>query len=343
MEAAAVDYLRIDRFLGTMVHARALASAFELGLIDALARDGPSTRDALRQRAGLDAQGLDLLVGLLSGNEVVTENDGAVRLSDPFAAALQYRDLLEAKLDFLEIVGPDVLLGFTDLVANPARFMAHARVFRLFDYRRAFEASAENVGWTRRWMRITTALTRYEAEPCLACHDFAPYRRMLDVGGNSGEFALRICARHPKITATILDLPLVCQIGREHVRGAPEAERIAFVAGDALRTAWPGDIDIVTFKSMLHDWPDPETAALLASARQALRPGGTLLIFERGPLPVRERSFPYALLPMLLFARSFRRPDDYRAHLEALGFHAITVREIGLEMPFMLVSARKPS
>ena len=72
-------------------------------------------------------------------------------------------------------------------------------------------------------MRFTTALTRYESGACIANHDFSPYERMLDVGGNSGEFALRVCQRHSRLRATVYDLPLVCDIGERHVRAEPEA------------------------------------------------------------------------------------------------------------------------
>ena len=80
-------------------------------------------------------------------------------------------------------------------------------------------------------MRITTLLTRYEAAVCMDHHDFSQYRRMLDVGGNSGEFVLRICRRYPDISAAVFDLPLVCELGQEHVRGTAEADRISFVKG----------------------------------------------------------------------------------------------------------------
>src|SRR6267378_1789217 len=105
-------------------------------------------------------------------------------------------------------------------------------------------------------MRITTSLTRYEARACLRHHDFGRYARMLDIGGNSGEFALEICKAHPSVQATVVDLPVVCDIGREHVRREPEATRITFVEANALEDRLPEGFDVVTFKSMLHDWPD---------------------------------------------------------------------------------------
>ncbi len=57
---------------------------------------------------------------------------------------------------------------------------------------------------------------------------------MLDVGGNSGEFVLQICRKNPAILATVFDLPLVCEIGLEHIQPQPEADRITFVKGNAV-------------------------------------------------------------------------------------------------------------
>src|SRR5436305_1534224 len=81
---------------------------------------------------------------------------------------------------------------------------------------------------------LKAALARYEAPVCLAHYDFGRHRRLLDVGGNSGEFALRLCRRHPALRATVLDLPTVCAIGRQHLRRDPEADRITFLPGNAV-------------------------------------------------------------------------------------------------------------
>ena len=42
--------------------------------------------------------------------------------------------------------------------------------------------------------------------------DLAGRRRMLDVGGNSGEFLLQVCRRNPELQGTVIDLPLVCDV-----------------------------------------------------------------------------------------------------------------------------------
>jgi SAM-dependent methyltransferase len=271
---------------------------------------------------------------------VVEPGDDRAELTATFRLVLRYRDLLQAKLDFATLVAGDFLGGFTALIQDPRQFMAHARLFKLFDYQRCFDDSPESFEQTRRWMRFTTALTRYEAPVCLRHHDFSRHRRMLDVGGNSGEFALRACKENPALEATVLDLPLVCAIGRQHVRAEPEAERITFLPGDARAGPLPTGFDLITFKSMLHDWPDEDARSFLSRAAEALEPGGILLIFERGPLEVRG-PLPYGQLPMLLFFRSFRQPGFYTEHLAGLGLRDVAVQSVELESPFFLVTARK--
>ncbi|MHA3772979.1 methyltransferase [Verrucomicrobiota bacterium sgz303538] len=338
-----LDYLCIERFIRDLAGARALAAAFQSGLIDRLEREGTVPRESLADHAGGDAWGLRFLCDLLRGNEVIEDEAGSISLTTQFRDALRFRDLLQAKLDFATFAAHDFLDYFSLLLSKPEELLRRADMFKLFRYDRCFEQSSENVQLTQRWMRYTTALTKYEARVCLRRHDFTHYRRMLDIGGNSGEFCLQICKAHPEIEATVFDLPVVCEIGREHVHAEPEVARIAFRHGNALVEPLPGNCDLITFKSMLHDWPDGAAQQLLTRAAEALPPGGSLLIFERSELTFRGELPAFSLLPMLLFARTYRRPEFYTRQLEALGFRVNSAEVFQLEMPFLLVIATKPS
>lgn len=336
-----LDYLCVDSFMKTVVDARALATAFELRLIDYLSENQASTLDDLKKGFAGDDRGLQFILNLLKANRVIEEDNGTVKLSPQFQKALQYRDLLEAKLEFSHFVLPDFSDLFTALIVNADQFGRNARTFELFCYQRGFDYSPENYELTKRWVRITTALTKYEAQVCMKCHDFSQYRRILDIGGNSGEFVLQICKKYPKVYAKVLDLPLVCQVGLEHVRSEPEANRITFIKGDALTDELPKGFDLITFKSMLHDWPEKEAKEFIARASQSLEPGGTLLIFERGPIEVGEATLPYSMIPFLLFFRSFRSPLVYKEQLEVLDSQHIETQRIELETPFFMITAKK--
>ncbi len=344
------DYLCVDAFIADMVGARALSTAFETGVIDYLIAHASCTAFAIQTDLQLDQPGLQLLLGMLRANRVLEskssngetadENDDT-RLSASFKEALSYRDLMEAKLYFANLVAPDFLHLLTALLMEPAKFAEQARIFKLFSYQRAFEPTADNYEQTARWMRITTALTKYEAQACIAAFDFSQYRRMLDIGGNSGEFVLRVCRKYPDLRAAVYDLPLVCDIGAKHVEEEQEAARIDFIKRDPTQAALPRSYDLISFKSMLHDWPDVEMSDFLRRAYDALEPGGTLMIFERAEAQVKDVQIAYGQLPLMLFFRSYRTPQAYQAQLEAIGFQSITITEVPLDMPFILITAIK--
>jgi SAM-dependent methyltransferase len=218
--------------------------------------------------------------------------------------------------------------------------MRNAGFHRLFAYDRGNGAGEEDRRITARWMRVTTLLTRYESAVCMRHHDFSACRRLLDVGGNSGEFALRLCRKYPSLRATVFDLPLVCEEGRRHVAGETEADRIAFVPGSALTDDFSVGHDQVVFKSMLHDWPDDAARQFLGKAARALVPGGRVLIFEREPVSLKNQNVTHSHLPFLIFFNSYRDPEKYAEFMKASGFADIRIRLIDLEMPFMLVTGR---
>lgn len=331
---------RVDGYLADLASARALATALEIGLIEGLADGRASGRGELAARHGLDAAGAALLVDLLLAGAVLEEGRDGVALSPGFADAWVDRDLLEARLEMALFAAPDVAVGFTDLVRAPERFVEQARTFRLFDYGRCLEAGPAAVTQARRWVSYTTALTRYEAPACIARVPLSEHRAVLDIGGNSGEFAVQMCRMSPSLRATVFDLPAVCAIGRDHVGVQPESDRIAFVAGDALEDPLPGGHDLVTFKSVLHDWPEDPASRMLARAASAVVPGGRILIFERGPLELRERPLPFSMLPLLVFSRYYRGPSLYVDVLRGLGFE-VAVQWVRLDSPFLLLTARQ--
>lgn len=340
-KAEAFDYLCVDEFMKDIVGARALATAFELGVIDYFIKNPSYTFGDLKKRFRIDGQGLQLLLDLLIRNNVIEKRGGEITLCRQFVKALQYRDLLEARVAFANYVAPDFTALFSSLINSPDWFFRKARIFDLFSYNRCIEYSPENYKLTKRWMQITTALTKYEARVCMKYHDFSLYKHMLDIGGNSGEFVLQICKEHPGISASVFDLPLVCDIGEEHVRYEPEKDRITFIKGNALADVLPKSFDLITFKSMLHDWPEQEARQLITKASDSLSRGGTLLIFERAPFEVEGNQLPYSVIPFLLFFRSFRSPVLYEESLNSLGFQNIAIEKISLEMPFHLITAKK--
>lgn len=342
-EVPGPDFPFVDRFLESEVAAQALTFALASGLIDRLARRSDMAAAELADAFRLDPPRSACLFGLLVGAGVAAEPvPGRIALSVPFRAVLPCRDLIEAKLAFAAAASEDLRRHFPAFVADLPAFMAASRTFELFRYERCFEVTPENLDATRRWVAYTTCLTRYEAGPCLDRIEPGRHRRLLDLGGNSGEFAAQACRRAPALTATVFDLPVVCALGRENLAGRQEGTRVAFQAGDMRRDPLPEGHDLLTFKSVLHDWPAEEARALLRRAGPALTPGGRLVIYERAPMRLHERAPGYVQSADLVFQPFFREADFYAEALADLGFVECRVRSLALETPFHLIEARKP-
>ncbi len=345
-EDVSQDFPRVDRFLESEAAAHALTFAFQVGLIDRLARRAGTEAAGLAAELRLAPAQCGCLIDLLVGAGIAVESApggiGKIGLSPAFRAVLPCRDLIEAKLAFAAAASEDLRRHFSAFVGDLPAFMAASRTFEWFRYDRCFEISPENLAATRRWVAYTTCLTRYEAGPCLDRIELGAHRRLLDLGGNSGEFAAQACRRAPALTATVFDLPVVCELGRENLAGRPEGARVGFRPGDMRRDPLPDGVDLVTFKSVLHDWPPDEARALLERAGRALAPGGRLVIYERAPMVLRDRAPGYVQSADLVFQPFFREAGLYTETLAALGFVDLSVRSVLLETPFHLIAARKP-
>jgi len=335
------DYLRIDAFLADAVSTRAVATALDRGVVDAL-EAGPREAPTLGAIAGLPIDGVVLLLAALRRAGAVTIDAGRWRLTPEFSAALRYRDLLAVKAATSLAVSADLCERFDLLITSPADFQAESRLYGLFDYGRCTADSPANREHAARWMRLTTALTRYEAPLTFARVPLGAHRRLLDVGGNSGEFCLRACAAFPHLTATVADLPVVCAVGAAHVASFAAAPPVRFEPFDLRHDPLQRGHDLVVVKSLLHDWPAGIVDDLLARIFAALAPGGRLVIFERRRPGIDELDPTFGNLPVWMFWHAYRRPSDYLDRLRASGWNEVRHEEIMADMPWMLIQAVKP-
>ena len=122
-------------------------------------------------------------------------------------------------------------------------------------------------------------------------------RRLLDVGGGSGAYAIAVARAFPQIRATVLEASPVDAIARRTVSAAGLDERIDVVTADMFTDPWPADHDAHLFSNVLHDWNEADCRRLLAKSVASLPDGGRLLVHDMlldddksGPLWAAEYS-----------------------------------------------------
>jgi hypothetical protein len=98
----------------------------------------------------------------------------------------------------------------------------------------------------------------------------------------------------------------------------------------------------VSFKSVLHDWPEGDAERLLERAAALVEPGGRLAIFERAPIVLNGKRMPYSMAPDLVFLHFLRPADLYIRTLERVGFRSVTYQRIELDVAFHLIVAQRP-
>jgi SAM-dependent methyltransferase len=110
--------------------------------------------------------------------------------------------------------------------------------------------------------------------------DLAGRRRLLDLGGGPGTYAIHFCQANPELRATVFDLPTTRPFAERTIARFALAHRIEFADGDHHNDPLPSGFDAAWLSHVLHG-ERPETAArIVAKAAKALTPGGLLLVHD---------------------------------------------------------------
>jgi ubiquinone/menaquinone biosynthesis C-methylase UbiE len=107
-------------------------------------------------------------------------------------------------------------------------------------------------------------------------------KRLLDVGGNTGKFAVQCVKYDPEVRVTIADLPRQLELAREYVRAQGFDKRVEFFAVDVLdeAQAFPEGHDAIWMSQFLDCFATQQIESILRRAARALSPGGSLHILE---------------------------------------------------------------
>ena len=107
---------------------------------------------------------------------------------------------------------------------------------------------------------------------------------MLDVGGNTGRFAMRCVASNPTIEVTICDLPQQIKMMKQATDGQPGSERIHGVGMNILdeSVAFPTDTryDVIWMSQFLDCFSEQQIVSILRRAAAVLDSNNRIYIME---------------------------------------------------------------
>jgi 2,7-dihydroxy-5-methyl-1-naphthoate 7-O-methyltransferase len=97
-----------------------------------------------------------------------------------------------------------------------------------------------------------------------------PIRTVVDVGGGTGAMLASLLRRHPHARGILVDFPGTLVRATELLASAGVADRVTLNA-QSFFDPLPAGADLYLLKSVLNDWPDEETVAILRRCAEAAR------------------------------------------------------------------------
>ena len=289
-------------------YSQVLMGAVQVGLLDLLAK-GPCDAEEIARSTGLSRNAATRLVRAAAALDLAEEVAPGCWMLGQQGAALQ------SNSGALAMVRHHSLL-YADL-ADPMALLRKDRSepTALSEF---WHYAAEEKGETAtRYSRLMATSQQMVAREAIAAYPFDRHTRLLDLGGGHGAFITALADACPRLDLGIFDLPPVL------AGAASPPPRVALHPGDFFASPFPQGYDCMTLVRILHDHDDDRCLQILRSARDALPPGGRLVIAEPMAGVRGARAMGDAYFGLYLWAMNSGRPrtiDEYATMAREAGF-----------------------
>jgi len=301
--------------------AQACYAVAKLGLPDALAA-GPRPVAELAAECGADPRALNRLLRAMVSM-------GLFRQTAPQTYALtSVTELLRSDVpsslrQMAVLDGEEVFRSFADIMHTvrtgaPAFESIYGEPFY------AYLAGQPHLAAT-----FAEAMNGAQVSAALTLCDLTDVGTFVDIGGGSGGLLTAALRRYPDLRGVLLELPEAVRQAKATVADAGVADRVELVEGDFFTTVPPGG-DAYALARVLHNWTDARAEVILRRIREAMPPGGRLIVLEQLLPDADDEPGPgkgmVDLLMLVLLEGHDRTEEDYRLLLERTGFAVRTVR-----------------
>jgi len=253
---------------------QAIYVAAEIGIADFLAA-GPRTADELARETGMHGASPYRVLRALASVDIFREDDEG-RFSLTPMGKLLGSDAPGSKRSLARMAGAEVYRSWSGLLSSvetggSAFDKGYGKPF--------FPYMSGNPDRWRIYDAPMTGVHDSETMPVLDAFDFGSFRTVVDVGGGNGFALAAILRRHPETRGILFDLPAVADRAKEVVARCGVSDRCRFVGGDFFDSV-PASGDAYLLRHVIHDWDDGEAVTILRNCRDAMQPGGRVLVVE---------------------------------------------------------------
>ncbi len=260
-------------FLG----AKALATAVEFGVFDALA-DDPLPRAELADRTGVHERGAADFFDAFVALDLLEREDGVYR-NAPAASRYLDSDGDAYVGDFLGFAGRNIYGSWAALddalrTGEPQTGRPDPDPDRGAAYGTLYEDDERLAGF----LDAMSGFSAVSADAVARRFPWSDYDTVCDLGTSKGKFLVEVAGRHDHLSAVGVDLPPVESHFVEHVAADGLDDRVAFRAADFFADPLP-DADVFVLGHVLHNWEPGKKRRLLSRAYDALPEDGALVVY----------------------------------------------------------------
>ena len=123
-------------------------------------------------------------------------------------------------------------------------------------------------------------IARQQADLVAGAFNLTGSRRLLDLGGGPGTYAIYFCRHNPDLQAVVFDRPATESFARATIKRFELTNRVDFVGGDFTTDELPGNFDAVWLSQVLHGESPEQAARLVRRAADTMVPGGVMGVQE---------------------------------------------------------------
>ena len=261
-------YLDDDDALFNWLHSVAIGLpvmhfACRSGLAEAVAI-GPVSVDAFAARTGLPADKLRRIANYLAAHGLI----------DIGADGTMLPNTRTARLGRLHGLWQQMINTTTAGSALLECLQTGRTAFEVKFGRPVFEHFALHPELGAQFASFMSFMTQRMLAFLYANYAFEPFETAVDLGGSEGDLLAHVLAKHPKARGILFDLPEVVA----RALNPRESSRVSLVGGDFFHSVPAADLYLL--KQILHDWDDAQCVRILANVRQAIAPGGKVVILD---------------------------------------------------------------
>jgi SAM-dependent methyltransferase len=200
-----------------------------------------------------------------------------------------------------------------------------------------WEHRQRNMALSERFNADLNAETARSAGALVDAYDFSASGVLCDVGGGHGALLCAILAVHPAMRGILLEQAHVATGARLYVELQGLHERCRVVEGDFFEGV-PEGADAYVMKSIVHDWPDARSVAILKNCRRVLGADGRVILIERVMPPLAKDAPDTVRVDLHMLAVTGgreRSAAEYQGLLEAAGLGL--GRIVATQSPFCVI------